>query len=153
MKKFYLFFIFIIISSCSSNILKDISYDNSSNQESFRDVFIIVKSNGFKSQDKYYQSLIDLLSLELKKRGVDASGFVYDEKMINGTEILRQKVESFNPKYIMECRFNNYFSISIKNVETEDEVWKAFLGNPFVGSKKLSQAIIQELTKQKIIKN
>ena len=152
MKKIYLLLFFTIISSCSSIILKDISYEPSLNSEKFNDVFIVVNIWGVDSKNKYYQELINKLTFEFKKRGIDSSGFIYDKHMVNGDEILRQKINIFNPKYIMEFQSGISLFVSIKEVDNGNEMWKAFLGKAFISSDTYSQAIIQELEKQKILK-
>ena len=83
---------------------------------------------------------------------IDATAFIYNKNMVNGDEILRQKLSIFNPKYIMEFKSVNDIFIVIKEVESEDKIWKAFLRNPYVSSETYTQIIFSELQKHKIIK-
>lgn len=153
MKKIYLLFLFTILSACSSSeVLKHVSKDPNFNGENFNDVFIIVNIWGINSKNNYYHNLINKLTSEFKKRGIDCSGFIYDKNMVNGDEILRQKINIFNPKYIMEFQSGNSLFISIKEIGSGDEVWKAFLGKAFITSDTYSKSIIQEFEKQKILK-
>jgi|GEM_PF-5279211 hypothetical protein len=153
MRKLYFFFLLLIITSCSTkNVLVDVSSDPNFNNENFNDVFIIVNIWGVSDEANYYKNLTNHLTAEFKKRGIDATAFIYNKNMVNGDEILRQKLSIFNPKYIMEFKSVNDIFIVIKEVESEDEIWKAFLRNPYVSSETYTQIIFSELQKHKIIK-
>lgn len=153
MKKIYLLLFFTLLSACSSNeVLKYVSHDPNFTSEKFNDVFVVVNVWGVGAQSNYYQNLVHKLTSEFKKRGIESAGFIYDKHMVNGDEILRQKINIFNPRYILEFQNGNSLFISIKEVSSGDEVWKAFLGKAFISSDTYSKSIIQELEKQKILK-
>lgn len=153
MKKICQLLFFFILTSCAPNeILKNVSRDPNFNNENFTEVFIIVNIWGIHSNNEYYQNLISKLNLEFKNKGINSSGFIYDKNMINSDEILQQKINIFNPKYIMEFQAGNKNFISIKELASGDEVWKAFLGKALISSDTFSKSIIQNLEKQKILK-
>ena len=128
------------------------SYEPSLNSEKFNDVFIVVNIWGVDSKNKYYQELINKLTFEFKKRGIDSSGFIYDKHMVNGDEILRQKINIFNPKYIMEFQSGISLFVSIKEVDNGNEMWLEILRKAIISSDPYSHATFQEPEKQKCLK-
>ena len=64
-------------------------------------------NNLLKQVDKSVINRLKAWGIKDKKRGIDATAFIYNKNMVNGDEILRQKLSIFNPKYIMEFKSVN----------------------------------------------
>ncbi len=154
-KNLLLLVVLLLLNGCTVSLAKRTEVINSSvagwyNKSDLKNVFILYTDLPMDEKEK--NDLTISLRQAFNAKNIDNTAYTDSETIMNHNEVLKNKIQEFDTKYILEIsRYNSYqFLWKLIKVENGSEAWKGF--TPFyVTGSGMAEAVLKDLTDKGVL--